>query len=37
MVVPGTAFNFTLAEPSSNPPMFAMGLNLSAIGFTNVP
>lgn len=37
VTVPGTAFNFTLAEPNTNPAVFAIGLNLSVIGFTNVP
>lgn len=35
VTVPGTAFNFTLAEPNTSPPLYAIGLNLSAIGFTN--
>ncbi len=35
--VPGTAFNFTLAELNTNPALYAIGLNLGAIGFTNVP
>jgi hypothetical protein len=35
VTVPGTAFNFTLAEPSTNPPVYAIGMNLSVIGFTN--
>ena len=37
VTVPGTAFNFTLAEPSTSPAEYAIGLNLGRIGFTNVP
>jgi hypothetical protein len=35
VTVPGTAFNFTIAEPNTNPALYAIGLNLSVIGFTN--
>ncbi len=35
--IPGTAFNFTLPELNTNPPEYSMGINLGAIGFTNVP
>jgi hypothetical protein len=35
--IPGTALNFTLPELNTNPPEYSMGINLGAIGFTNVP
>jgi hypothetical protein len=35
VTMPGTAFNFTIPEPSTSPAQYAIGLNLGTIGFTN--